>query len=217
MTAEPPTAARPQPAAADQPTAPPVSGVEHVLLAAPRGFCAGVEMAIKALAWMVRAFEPPVIEHPEPQTMDTSAYAKPEGEELVIAYADASLSNSWRVMFRLFSSVASGIARMTGMDIMEVPGATGDTDTNLTAKAEAAKQAACTYPFVLLHINGADEAAHRRNPAEKRAFLHEVDSILMPSLLESNHKLVVVSDHTTDPYSGLHEGGIQEAYVKNAF
>jgi len=35
-------------------------GVERVLLAAPRGFCAGVEMAIKALAWMVRAFEPPV-------------------------------------------------------------------------------------------------------------------------------------------------------------
>src|ERR1700694_2033809 len=34
--------------------------VEKVLLAAPRGFCAGVEMAIKALAWMVRVFEPPV-------------------------------------------------------------------------------------------------------------------------------------------------------------
>ena len=34
--------------------------VDRVLLAAPRGFCAGVEMAIKALAWMVRAFEPPV-------------------------------------------------------------------------------------------------------------------------------------------------------------
>ena len=34
--------------------------VDTVLLAAPRGFCAGVEMAIKALAWMVRAFEPPV-------------------------------------------------------------------------------------------------------------------------------------------------------------
>jgi 4-hydroxy-3-methylbut-2-enyl diphosphate reductase len=31
-----------------------------VLLAAPRGFCAGVEMAIKALAWMVRIFDPPV-------------------------------------------------------------------------------------------------------------------------------------------------------------
>jgi 4-hydroxy-3-methylbut-2-enyl diphosphate reductase len=34
--------------------------VDKVLLAAPRGFCAGVEMAIKALAWMVRAFDPPV-------------------------------------------------------------------------------------------------------------------------------------------------------------
>ncbi|MEO6571856.1 MAG: 4-hydroxy-3-methylbut-2-enyl diphosphate reductase, partial [Ilumatobacteraceae bacterium] len=34
--------------------------VDRVLLAEPRGFCAGVEMAIKALAWMVRSFEPPV-------------------------------------------------------------------------------------------------------------------------------------------------------------
>ncbi|HEX5630416.1 MAG TPA: 4-hydroxy-3-methylbut-2-enyl diphosphate reductase [Acidimicrobiia bacterium] len=34
--------------------------VERVLLAEPRGFCAGVEMAIKALTWMVGVFEPPV-------------------------------------------------------------------------------------------------------------------------------------------------------------
>jgi 4-hydroxy-3-methylbut-2-enyl diphosphate reductase len=34
--------------------------VERVLLAEPRGFCAGVEKAIKALAWMVRVFDPPV-------------------------------------------------------------------------------------------------------------------------------------------------------------
>jgi len=32
----------------------------QVLLAEPRGFCAGVEMAIKALTWMVQTFEPPV-------------------------------------------------------------------------------------------------------------------------------------------------------------
>ena len=38
---------------------PPVA-VDTVLLASPRGFCAGVEMAIKALAWMVRSFPPPV-------------------------------------------------------------------------------------------------------------------------------------------------------------
>ncbi len=34
--------------------------VDRVLLASPRGFCAGVEMAIKALGWMVRVFDEPV-------------------------------------------------------------------------------------------------------------------------------------------------------------
>jgi 4-hydroxy-3-methylbut-2-enyl diphosphate reductase len=34
--------------------------VDRVIVAEPRGFCAGVEMAIKALTWMVRLFEPPV-------------------------------------------------------------------------------------------------------------------------------------------------------------
>jgi len=36
------------------------ANVDRVLLAEPRGFCAGVEMAIKALAWMVRSFPAPV-------------------------------------------------------------------------------------------------------------------------------------------------------------
>lgn len=39
---------------------PPIVNVDRVLLAEPRGFCAGVEMAIKALAWMVRTFDGPV-------------------------------------------------------------------------------------------------------------------------------------------------------------
>lgn len=38
----------------------PPGDVSQVLLAEPRGFCAGVEMAIKALAWMVRSFPAPV-------------------------------------------------------------------------------------------------------------------------------------------------------------
>jgi 4-hydroxy-3-methylbut-2-enyl diphosphate reductase len=37
-----------------------VSEVDRVLLASPRGFCAGVEKAVKALAWMVRVFDAPV-------------------------------------------------------------------------------------------------------------------------------------------------------------
>jgi len=46
--------------ARERPFEPETNQVELVLLAQPRGFCAGVEMAIKALAWMVRVFEPPV-------------------------------------------------------------------------------------------------------------------------------------------------------------
>jgi len=34
--------------------------IERVLVAEPRGFCAGVDMAIKALTWMTRIFEGPV-------------------------------------------------------------------------------------------------------------------------------------------------------------
>ena len=34
--------------------------IQKVLLAEPRGFCAGVEMAIKALTWMVQTFEAPI-------------------------------------------------------------------------------------------------------------------------------------------------------------
>ena len=34
--------------------------IAKIVLASPRGFCAGVEMAIKALAWMVRTFDAPV-------------------------------------------------------------------------------------------------------------------------------------------------------------
>ncbi|MEI8023200.1 MAG: 4-hydroxy-3-methylbut-2-enyl diphosphate reductase [Actinomycetota bacterium] len=37
-----------------------MNNVDEVILASPRGFCAGVEMAIKALAWMVRTFDEPV-------------------------------------------------------------------------------------------------------------------------------------------------------------
>src|SRR5258708_25165703 len=48
------------PPPAPRASTPDATPVQKVLLAEPRGFCAGVEMAIKALAWMVRAFEPPV-------------------------------------------------------------------------------------------------------------------------------------------------------------
>ena len=53
----PHTSSRP---ASYQPRLASVAVIERVLLAAPRGFCAGVDMAIKALSWMIQAFDPPV-------------------------------------------------------------------------------------------------------------------------------------------------------------
>lgn len=107
------------------------------------------------------------------------------------------------------TNIVRGISRLLQMELISAAGATGDTDTDLAAKAAAALWAAQTYPFVLLHINGADEAAHRFCPEQKRTFLHQVDSLVLPRLLSSAHTVYVASDHASDPVSGLH-GGIEQ-------
>ncbi len=108
--------------------------------------------------------------------------------------------------------VVKGIALQLGMEPWAVTSATGDTDTCLPAKLSAALQAARRYPFVLLHINGADEAAHRRNPGEKRRFLEKIDRLVIPPLLESGHKIYLTGDHGTDPATGLHTSAPQPLF-----
>ena len=108
-----------------------------------------------------------------------------------------------------------GIGKALGMDMIPVKGATGDTDTDLGAKVEAALRAARKYPFVLLHINGADEAAHRKKPMEKREFLKRVDAQVFTRLLASPHRITVTSDHGTDPANGLHLGDKQPVFVND--
>ena len=110
--------------------------------------------------------------------------------------------------------IVKGIARLLNMDLIPVMGATGDVDTDLNAKACAALEGAETYPFVLLHINGADEAAHRKKSGEKRSFLHKVDEMILPKLLSSGHEIHVAADHGTDPVSGLHLGDSQPVFTK---
>lgn len=102
------------------------------------------------------------------------------------------------------TTVVKGIARLLNMDLLQIPGATGDTDTDLIAKTEAALLAARHYSTVVLHLNGADEASHRKNVEEKRAFLQKVDREVLAPLLRSGHEIMVVADHGTDPVSGLH-------------
>ncbi len=109
--------------------------------------------------------------------------------------------------------VVKGIARMMGLTVVNVPDATGDVDTDLRAKSQAALRAAKEYPFVLLHINGADEAAHRKNMAEKRAFLQKTDDIVLTTLLSTGHDVYVVADHGTNPMTGMHLPGKQPLFT----
>ena len=90
--------------------------------------------------------------------------------------------------------LVKGIARLLHMELFPVKGATGDVDTDLDAKTEAALRAAERCPFVLLHINGADDRVLSR-------------------LLASEHEIVVASDHGADPESGAHLGGPQPFFT----
>ena len=85
--------------------------------------------------------------------------------------------------------------------------------TDLDVKTEAALRAAERCPFVLLHINGADEAAHRHDSAEKETFLRRVDDRVLSRLLASEHEIMVASDHGADPESGAHLGGPQPFFT----
>lgn len=111
------------------------------------------------------------------------------------------------------TAVVKGIAMLLQMDNVTVVGATGDTDTNLSAKVAASLSAAEQYPFVLLHINGADEASHRCNTFEKQAFIRKIDQTVLSELLASQHEIIVVSDHGTDPETGRHIGEDQPVFT----
>lgn len=111
------------------------------------------------------------------------------------------------------TSIVKGIAQLLDMTLIPLSGATGDVDTDLYEKVIAALHAADTFPFVLLHINGADEAAHRRDPEEKQRFLKKIDAVVLKSLLESGHKVYVMGDHGTDPATGKHLGSRQPLFA----
>lgn len=111
------------------------------------------------------------------------------------------------------TSVVKGIAKLLQMDLIEEDVFTGDIDTDLKAKASAALKAANKYPFVFLHVNGADEAAHRCDPPEKHQFLRKIDSEILPLLLESGHEIILMGDHGTDPESGMHTGNKQPCFT----
>jgi 2,3-bisphosphoglycerate-independent phosphoglycerate mutase len=112
------------------------------------------------------------------------------------------------------TNVVKGIAKALGMRLVTSPSMTGDTDTDLSEKTTAALNLAEEYPFVLLHIGGCDEAAHRKNKLDKEMFLKRVDEIVLAELLRSKHEIAAASDHGCDPAMGKHTGEPQPYFKR---
>lgn len=95
-----------------------------------------------------------------------------------------------------------GVARLAGMGVLSVPGATGDLKTDLRAKARAVLEALRSVDLVFVHIKGTDNAGHDGDAEAKRAFIERVDREFFGTLVERLPKglhLCVSGDHTTPP------------------
>ncbi len=108
------------------------------------------------------------------------------------------------------AGAAAGAARLLGADVVVPPGATGDTDTDLVAKADAAVGAvAAGASRVVVHVGGPDEASHRRDRPAKISILERVDRELLPPLVraarDAGAVLRIGSDHGCDPCTGAHD------------
>ena len=105
---------------------------------------------------------------------------------------------------------AAGCARLLGAEVVTPPGATGDADTDLRAKAQAAVAAlASGVPRVVVHVGAPDECAHRREVEAVVRCLERVDAELLEPLREAvaalGGRLAVCPDHGTDPHTGRHD------------
>ena len=106
---------------------------------------------------------------------------------------------------------AAGVARLLGARVTVPAGATGDIDTDLAAKADAAVRAlAAGARDVVVHVGALDEAAHRGEIGAKRAALERVDAHLIAPLAAAARRhaalLAVTADHGTCPRTGRHDG-----------
>jgi 2,3-bisphosphoglycerate-independent phosphoglycerate mutase len=113
---------------------------------------------------------------------------------------------------------AAGCGRILGADVVTPKSATGDTDTDLAAKLDAAVAAVQEeIPFVVVHVGGPDEAAHRRDQDAVVEMLERLDELLVAPLWEAvercGGRLAVCPDHGTDPATGRHDAAPVPAAV----
>ena len=103
---------------------------------------------------------------------------------------------------------AAGVGRLMGARVVIPPGATGDVDTDLSAKCSVALASLEEAERIVVHVAAPDEASHRRDRAGKIAALEAVDELVLGPLASALARvegtLVVCPDHGADPAGGHH-------------
>ena len=96
-----------------------------------------------------------------------------------------------------------GIGVLSGLEIINVPGATGYLDTNYAGKAQAALGVLAEKDFVAVHVEAPDECGHQGLLPEKMQAISDFDRQIVRPIVEEMERrnepfrLVVTMDHYT--------------------
>lgn len=95
-----------------------------------------------------------------------------------------------------------GLGKILGLEVINVPGATGYYDTNYEGKAKAALKSLEEEDFVFLHVEAPDEAGHNGDLREKITAIERFDQLVVGTILNAfkrkkNYRLLVLPDHYT--------------------
>lgn len=98
--------------------------------------------------------------------------------------------------------LVNGLGRLAGLDVIDVPGATGYYDTNYLGKAEYALRSLADHDYVYIHIEAPDEAGHNGDAKAKIEAIENIDKHIVGTVL--NHfgshpdaRILVLPDHPT--------------------
>ena len=105
-----------------------------------------------------------------------------------------------------------GLAALVGWDRIEVPGATGYTDTNYAAKGEYAIQAIPETDIICVHVEASDEASHEGDADAKVKALEEIDRHIVGPLHralqeQGDYRILISPDHPTFLRTKTHSHG----------
>ena len=106
-----------------------------------------------------------------------------------------------------------GLGVYAGLDVIDVPGATGLIDTNYEGKADACLKALDDHDFVFVHVEASDEAGHARDLKQKILAIEYLDSRLIARVMKGledrgiEATVAVLPDHLTPVAQGNHVHG----------